>query len=83
MDGTKASKRHKLEEIVAELRHVDVLTGQGKRKKNDAADAEAICEVVNRPSMRFVAVKSADQQSVQVTLAPAPERTNILAASAW
>ena len=37
-----------------------------KRQKNDAADAEAICEAVSRPSMRFVAVKSADQQSVQV-----------------
>jgi transposase len=37
-----------------------------KRQKNDAADAEAICEAVSRPSMRFVAVKSVDQQSVQV-----------------
>jgi transposase len=35
-----------------------------KRNKNDAADAEAICEAVTRPSMRFVAVKSAEQQSV-------------------
>ena len=34
-----------------------------KRNKNDAADAEAICEAVRRPSMRFVAVKSAEQQS--------------------
>jgi transposase len=34
-----------------------------KRQKNDRADAEAICEVVQRPSMRFVAVKSEDQQS--------------------
>jgi transposase len=34
-----------------------------KRNKNDAADAAAICEAVTRPSMRFVAVKSADQQS--------------------
>lgn len=31
-------------------------------KKNDAADAEAICEAVQRPAMRFVAVKSAEQQ---------------------
>ncbi len=37
-----------------------------KRNKNDAADAEAICEAVTRPSMRFVAVKSAEQQSVLV-----------------
>ena len=35
-----------------------------KRNKNDAADAEAICEAVTRPSMRFVAAKSAEQQSV-------------------
>ena len=37
-----------------------------KRNKNDAADAEAICEAVTRPSMRFVAVKSADQQSLMI-----------------
>ena len=37
-----------------------------KRQKNDAADAEAICEAVSRPSMRFVPVKTPDQQSVQV-----------------
>ena len=35
-----------------------------KRGKTDAADAEAICEAVVRPSMRFVPVKSAEQQSV-------------------
>ena len=35
-----------------------------KRGKNDAADAEAICEAVVRPTMRFVAVKSAEQQSL-------------------
>ncbi len=35
-----------------------------KRNKNDAADAEAICEAVARPSMRFVPVKDAEQQSV-------------------
>jgi transposase len=34
-----------------------------KRQKNDAADAEAICEAVTRPSMRFVEVKSPGQQS--------------------
>src|SRR5262245_13933590 len=33
-----------------------------KRNKNDAADAEAICEAVRRPTMRFVEVKSAEQQ---------------------
>ncbi len=35
-----------------------------KRNKNDAADAEAICEAATRPSMRFVPVKTAEQQSV-------------------
>lgn len=35
-----------------------------KRNKNDAADAEAICEALARPTMRFAAVKSAEQQSV-------------------
>jgi transposase len=33
-----------------------------KRNKNDAADAEAICEAVRRPTMRFVRVKSPEQQ---------------------
>ncbi len=35
-----------------------------KRGKTDAADAEAICEAVTRPTMRFVPVKSAEQQAV-------------------
>ncbi len=35
-----------------------------KSQKNDAADAQAICEAVGRPSMRFVAIKNVDQQSV-------------------
>lgn len=34
-----------------------------KRQKNDAADAEAICEAVRRPNMRFVQVKSEGQQA--------------------
>jgi transposase len=34
-----------------------------RRGKNDAADAAAICEAVTRPSMRFVAVKSEEQQA--------------------
>ena len=38
--------------------------GYVKRSKNDAADAAAICEAVTRPSMRFVPIKSADQQSL-------------------
>ena len=35
-----------------------------KRNKNDARDAAAICEAVTRPTMRFVAVKSPEQQSL-------------------
>jgi transposase len=35
-----------------------------KTNKNDAADAEAICEAVTRPTMRFAPVKSAEQQAV-------------------
>ena len=35
----------------------------GRRGKNDAADAAAICEAVQRPNMRFVPVKSVDQQA--------------------
>jgi transposase len=35
-----------------------------KSSKNDARDAEAICEAVTRPSMRFVTVKSQEQQDM-------------------
>ena len=35
-----------------------------KSGKNDGNDAEAICEAVNRPNMRFVPVQSAEQQAV-------------------
>ncbi len=34
-----------------------------KRGKNDAADAEALCEAMNRPTMRFVPTKTAEQQA--------------------
>lgn len=37
-----------------------------KRGKNDAADVEAICEAVARPTMRFVGVKSPEQQSAMM-----------------
>ena len=33
----------------------------GRRGKNDAVDAQAICEAVTRPHMRFVSIKSLDQ----------------------
>jgi len=36
-----------------------------KSNKNDANDAEAICEAMSRPSMRFVAVKTVEQQDIQ------------------
>ena len=38
--------------------------GYVKRSKSDAADAAAICEAVTRPSMRFVPIKSTDQQAL-------------------
>ena len=42
------------------------VTPYRKSGKNDGNDAEAICEAVGRPSMRFVAVKSAEQQALLV-----------------
>ena len=38
-----------------------------KSNKNDANDAEAVCEAMSRPNMRFVAVKSVQQQDIQAT----------------
>ena len=38
-----------------------------KSNKSDANDAEAICEAMSRPNMRFVAVKSIEQQDIQAT----------------
>ena len=49
-----------------------------KRHKNDAADAEAICEAVTRPNMRFVPTKTAEQQSSSrssVSCTPAARRS--------
>jgi transposase len=37
---------------------------EGKSGKNDATDAAAICEAASRPSMRFVPIKSCEQQGV-------------------
>lgn len=37
-----------------------------RRQKNDRADAAAICEAVSRPSMRFAAIKTVEQQAVQM-----------------
>jgi transposase len=39
-----------------------------KRNKTDAADAEAICEAVGRPNMRFVPIKTVEQQAVLALL---------------
>lgn len=38
-----------------------------KSNKNDANDAEAICEAMSRPSMWFVSVKRVEQQDIQAT----------------
>jgi len=51
------------------------------RGKNDAADAEAICEAVTRPTMRFVGIKSPEQQSAmmlhRVSLILSRQRTKL------
>ena len=51
-----------------EVRHIppDYVKPFMKRQKNDAADAEAICEAAQRPSMRFVAMKGKEQQAAAV-----------------
>jgi transposase len=43
-----------------------------KRQKNDAIDAEAICEAAQRPNMRFVAVKSAQRQAAGLVFRTRP-----------
>jgi transposase len=64
-----ASAHHWARELMA-LRHQVLLMPPAyvkpyiKRGKTDAADAEAICEAVTRPTMRFVAVKTTEQQAV-------------------
>ena len=44
-------------------KHVAPYRMSGKQGKNDAADAAAICEAVQRPNMRFVPIKTEEQQS--------------------
>jgi len=46
-----------------------------KRGKNDAADAAAICEAMSRPDMRFVPIKSVDQQAVLMLHKTLKQRT--------
>jgi len=64
-----ASAHHWAREIAALGHEVKLMPARYvkpyvKRNKNDAADAAAICEAVTRPTMRFVAVKTCEQQSV-------------------
>ena len=49
----------------ARLMSQHFVTPYRKSRKNDGNDAEAACEAVGRPSMRFVPIKSAPQQDVQ------------------
>jgi transposase len=52
-----------------------------KRSKNDANDAAAICEAVTRPSMRFVPIKSQQQQSDHARRADGSKRSQALVRS--
>ena len=66
-----ASSHHWARELSALGHDVKLMPAQYvkpyvKRGKNDAADAEAICEAVTRPTMRFVAIKSREQQSAML-----------------
>jgi len=66
-----ASSHHWARELFALGHEVKLMPAQYvkpyvKRGKNDAADAEAICEAVTRPTMRFVGVKSPDQQATMM-----------------
>src|SRR6516225_6530182 len=63
-----ATAHHWARELIAVGHEVRLMPPQYvkayvKRNKNDRADAEAICEAVKRPSMRFVPVKTSEQQS--------------------
>lgn len=68
---TCASANHWARELIALGHQVRLMPPQYvkpyvKRSKNDASDAEAICEALTRPTMRFVGIKSTEQQSVLV-----------------
>ncbi|MGM1052407.1 MAG: IS110 family transposase, partial [Pseudomonadota bacterium] len=65
-----ASSHHWARALQARGYHVKLIAAQFvkpyvKSNKNDRVDAEAICEAMGRPHMRFVAVKSVAQQDVQ------------------
>src|SRR5215813_11200290 len=66
-----SSSHYWARELIARGHEVRLLPAQYvkpyvKRAKNDAADAEAICEAVTRPAMRFVPIKTPEQQSVMM-----------------
>src|SRR5271156_6816521 len=66
-----ASSHYWARELIALGHEVKLIPAQYvkpyvKRGKNDAADAEAICEAVTRPTMRFVGVKTPEQQSIMM-----------------
>jgi transposase len=66
-----ATSHHWARQLIALGHEVKLMPAQYvkpyvKRGKNDAADAEAICEAVARPTMRFVAVKTLEQQSAMM-----------------
>jgi transposase len=66
-----SSSHYWARELIARGHNVRLLPAQYvkpylKRQKNDAADAEAICEAVTRPTMCFVPVKSPEQQSLMM-----------------
>ena len=66
-----ASAHYWARELVALGHEVKLMPAQYvkpyvKRGKNDAADAEAICEAVTRPTMRFVGIKTPDQQAAMM-----------------
>jgi transposase len=54
-----------------------------KTNKNDAADAEAICEAVSRPNMRFVPIKSIEQQAILSVWAGHPAGQSTTSPSAY
>ena len=65
-----ASAHHWARELQVRGYHVKLIAAQFvkpyvKSNKNDRVDAEAICEAMSRPTMRFVAVKSVAQQDIQ------------------
>ncbi len=66
-----SSSHYWARELIARGHEVRLLPAQYvkpyvKRGKNDAADAEAICEALKRPTMRFVPIKTPEQQSVMM-----------------